>query len=352
MDLLFLMTIVPAYLVGSFFIKHDAGPEEPKKGIHAALGFGIASIVLALVFSFLFNLLISGDILARVSSADSETPLPLFVDVLIFATIEEFVKFIPLAIYILKKDFFNEVTDGIIYFAIVGLTFGAIESFLYGFTAGEFGVIVAIMRLALGLFFHGALTSIAGYYLAKAKVTSRGLPLAFVALIGVSLAHTAYNYFVYSSQNDPIFIFGAAAVALVANAMMFWLYFVALKKDIQLGLAGPQYLAQRQQQEVQRRQAMQQQYVQNQQLQPMAPQPTAQQLPPTQPQPIAPQPQPTPQTQLPPTPLQPPQPQSQPVAQQPVSAPAPQQPQVPPQPQQPESAPQQQPPPQNTPPAV
>jgi len=59
MDLLFLLTIVPAYLVGSFFIRNDPGPEEPQSAIRTALIFGLSSIVLALIFSFAFNLLIT-----------------------------------------------------------------------------------------------------------------------------------------------------------------------------------------------------------------------------------------------------------------------------------------------------
>ncbi len=290
-QLLFLMTIAPAYMVASFFIKHDPGPEEPRSAISSAIWFGVASIVLALIFSLLFTLLISGDILARVSSADSDTPLPLIVDVLIFATIEEFVKFIPLAVYIMKKDFFNEITDGIIYFSIVGLTFGAIESLLYGLTAGEAGLVVAIVRLALGLFFHGALTGVVGYQLAKAKVTNRGLPVVFVMLAIVSLAHTGYNYFIYNAQNEPFMIFGAAIIALAANAAMFWMYFVATKRDLALGLAGPQYAAQKQQQEAMRRQVIQQQMYARQQTM----------TPPAQPQSVPVQPQqPLPQDQQPP----------------------------------------------------
>jgi RsiW-degrading membrane proteinase PrsW (M82 family) len=334
MDLLFLFTIVPAYLVGSFFIKHDPGPEEPRSAITSAIWFGVVAIILALILSFGFEFLISGNFLDRVSGAESETPLPLFLDVLIFATIEEFVKFIPIAVYLLKKDYFNEITDGIIYFAIVGLTFGAIESFLYGFTAGDAGFVVALMRLALGLFFHGALTGVVGYYFAKSKVTNTGLPVAIGALLAVSLVHAAYNFFVFSVQADPIFIFGAAAMALGANAAMFWLYFVAIKKDIALGIAGPQYIQQRQAAR-NAAPAMHRQDPQMNQASPYQNQPQFNPGMPTQPMP-APPAQPAQPAQPAPTmePIQPMQPQ-------------PQVPQQPPPAQQPPQPPQ-----QNTPPQV
>ena len=304
MDLLFLLTIVPAYLVASFFVKNDPGPEEPRSAITSAVWFGVVAIGLALLFSFAFELLISGDFLARVSNADSETSLPLFLDVLLFATIEELVKFIPIALYLLRKDFFNEITDGIIYFAIVGLTFGAIESFLYGLTAGAFGFIVALMRLALGLFFHGALTAIVGYFFAKAKIMNKGMMSAILALAVVSVAHAFYNYFVFSIQGDPLFIFGAAAVALTANAAMFWLYFVAIRRDIELGLAGPQFVEARKNKYAQAR------YAAQQKMHP--PEGTQQQPPQPQPQPRAGMPAAPPQQMQPPQPIPQPQPQQMP----------------------------------------
>ena len=262
MDILFLLTVVPAYFVGSFFINNDPGPEEPRSAISSAVGFGFIAIILALVFSFGFELLVSGDFLARISSVDNDTPLPLFIDVLIFASIEELVKFIPLSIFLLKKDFFNELTDGIIYFSIVGLTFGAIESLLYSLTSGSFGIVVALVRLALGLFFHGALTAVVGYYFAKSKVTKSSMFVVFLILLAVSLLHAGYNYSLYNVQDNPLFIFGAAGITLCVNIAMFILYFKAAKKDTELGLAGPQFKAERQRVADQRAAEVQRQYTQ------------------------------------------------------------------------------------------
>lgn len=291
MELLLAFTVLPAYLVASFFLKHDPGPEEPQAAVNGAIGFGILSIFLAIGFGLLIELVISGDALARVSGADSSTDLPLFIDVMIFATIEEIVKFIPLTIFIWKKPYFNEITDGIIYFSIVGLTFGAIESFLYGLSGGELAFAIALMRLALGLFFHGALTGVVGYYLAKAKVTTQGFVMVPVVLIVVSLIHTLYNYFVYSVQGEPALIFGAAMMAISVNGALFWLYFEAMKQDMKLGLAGPHFAqereARRQQHIAAQRQhwfhAQQQQQAAHQQgVQPQPHQPSSEQHPPAQ----------------------------------------------------------------------
>jgi RsiW-degrading membrane proteinase PrsW (M82 family) len=294
MDILFLLTIVPAYMAGAFFVKHDPGPEEPKKALQNAIKFGVLAIALALGLSFLFEFLINGDALKRISGVDSGTSLPLFVDVLIFATIEEFVKFIPLAAYILRKDYFNEHTDGIIYFSIVGLTFGGVESLLYGLNSGDAGFAVVVVRLVLGLFFHGALTSIVGYFLISAKLKDHSMFTVVGALVSVSLVHTFYNYFIYSTSDNPMFIFGAAACALGANSLMFWLYYVGTKQDIAIGLAGDRYVRQKQLANQQAQMAVQAQFTnagQQPVYQQMQVQPQPQMVQPAQPQ-IAPAPQP------------------------------------------------------------
>ena len=237
MEFLLLLTAFPAYLVASFFIKNDPGPAEPKHGIHTAVWFGVTSIVLALALSALFSFLISGDLIGSITGEADESSMPLAINVLIFASVEELVKFVPIAIYLIKRDFFNEVTDGIIYFAIVGLTFGAIESFLYAATSGSIAMSVALVRLAMSLFFHGALTAIVGFHFAKAKVTNTSASQAMIALVIVSFVHAAYNYFVFESSAQPTYIFAAAAIAIATNATMFWLYFAAAKKDFELGIA-------------------------------------------------------------------------------------------------------------------
>lgn len=241
MQLLILLSIFPAYLVGSFFIKHDPGPIEPKKEIRHALFFGVLSVAIALAISFVLAAVLTGDWQSSTGDIALEAALPFVVVVGLFAFLEEIAKFVPIAVYLSKKPFFNENTDGIIYFATVGLTFGAIENFLYGFGAGEAGAGLVLARLIIGLFFHGALTSIAGYIYARAHVRKQGVFMPIVGLLFVSIVHTLYNFFAYSLQDNAMLIFGVAGIAIAVNAAMFWLYFAASENDVRMGLAGPQY---------------------------------------------------------------------------------------------------------------
>lgn len=235
MQLLLLFTVFPAYLVGHFFIKYDPGPPEPKKALEAAIGFGVLSVVLALIVSAAVSVLFTQDIEQIPASINATFILPIF----IYASVEEFVKFIPLAIFVYKKSYFNENTDGIIYFAFVGLTFGAIESFLYAIGGGEFGVVVAIMRLVMGFFFHAAMTSYVGYYLARAKVMHVSMTRMYMALFFACIMHTLYNIGAFSTGDYPAMIFLSAFVAISMNVLMFWHFYKASEADVALGFRRP-----------------------------------------------------------------------------------------------------------------
>lgn len=235
MEGLVFLALFPAYLVGHFFVKHDPGPAEPKREIRIAVVFGVLSVVFAIALSAAFDVLVfSGADEFTLNSASYTGVLPFFIPVLIFATIEELTKFVPIALYLRSKPFFNEHTDGIIYFASVGLTFGAIENLLYGIGSGGTGLVV--IRLVIALFFHGALTSIAGYFYARAHVMKSNLRAPIAAFVGVSITHALYNFVISQTGSNSTFIFAAAAIAVIANCWMFWLYYVASDRDIRLGL--------------------------------------------------------------------------------------------------------------------
>ncbi len=236
MQLLLALAILPAYMVGSFFIKSDPGEPEPDREIRRAVYFGFLSVIIAMVLGILFSLLFTGGFALGVDEVSKFSSLPFVSLVFVFAATEEFAKFLPLAWYLRNKPFFNEHTDGIIYFSLAGLTFGAVENLLYGFGAGEGGAMLIILRLVISLFFHGALNSLIGFFYARSKVTKKSLLPTALALVGAIVLHTTYNYFAYNFESDALFMFAAAAIAIWTNGMMFWLFYVAAECDMKLGL--------------------------------------------------------------------------------------------------------------------
>ncbi len=223
-----LLTVVPAWYVGRFFISRDPYPYEPKRDIRFAVFFGLVSIVMTLILSFLLEMQMGGSVLQL--NGDGVT-VKFLTSVLGFAAIEEIAKFLPLALYIYPRNSFNELSDGIIYFSLVGLTFGGLESLAYALgTPGE-EITVAAVRMVLGFFFHAALTSFVGYFLASHKLYKTSWLKVLLALGAAILIHSIYNFGAFSWATYKWAIIGTAATGAGMNALMFWLYLFSSQSD-------------------------------------------------------------------------------------------------------------------------
>jgi len=211
-----------------FLISSEKGPREPAKGLWAAFAFGLLSIVTGPTLDY---------ILFGAGEALEGAPL-IFVLISSLGTgfLEETFKFAPLALYIYKKNYFAEHSDGIIYFAIAGLTFGFFENFLY--TVG-YGAEVGIGRLIVVPIFHGAGTGIVGYFLARQKVNGGKVWMTLTALITVSIMHGMYNFGLLSGSD--FFYVLSLMLTLLFVVGLFLLYSDAKEKDLLHGLSvnGP-----------------------------------------------------------------------------------------------------------------
>lgn len=217
--------ILPVLLVIRFFNRHDYGPKEPIKSLLRTILFGILAIVLALGLSYALESLLN---MGNLFSLAGQPGLMLMISVLAFAAIEEAAKFLPMAFWIRKKPFFEEVTDGVIYFAYVGFVFGIIENLIY---ALSYGTSMVFSRTVIMLYFHGALSSIVGYFFAKGIIYKKSWRDGLLALITASLIHAVYNYFVFSSWNSNASIVIALIISALLNSVMFWLFYRAQVTD-------------------------------------------------------------------------------------------------------------------------
>jgi RsiW-degrading membrane proteinase PrsW (M82 family) len=168
-----------------YLLKHDHGRKLPVATLWYACAFGAGAIVLAT----LVELAVLPDQFAtHPTNYSLLTQLGYFIFV---GFIEELVKFVPLALFIYKKPYFQEHTDGCIYFAICGLTFGLGENILYTVSMGAG---VGIARLILTPFFHAATTSILGYYLVNQKLRPEKRYLFVLAAVLIPLMHGFYDF--------------------------------------------------------------------------------------------------------------------------------------------------------------
>jgi len=216
---LFLL-LAPSYWVAKFLLDNDSTGREPKKAVREAIIIGLLVLLLAGP---------ANEIIARaLGFASSEEAL--FIDISIqglsyiffFALSEELLKFIPMALHIYGKSYFNDVIDGVIYFALAGLAFGVFETFFYGLSYGGTGIV--LLRLVFVLFLHAGTTAIAGYSFAKYTFGSHKAWQLAASFMAAVLLHTFYNLFI--SSGSMLVLIGMA-ISLFTSSMIFVLYYRA-----------------------------------------------------------------------------------------------------------------------------
>ncbi len=180
---LILTFIAVAIGLAWFLISHDRGQKEPVAALWMATGFGIAA---GLIAGLLETHLVSADSLTIGSPTST-----MLIAALAVGAIEEACKFLPLAFVIYKRKYFNEHTDGVIYFALAGLGFGVPENILY---TVQYGTKAGMMRVLLTPFFHAATTGVVGYFLVKRKLDGKSPWGAALPLFAVMILHGLYDY--------------------------------------------------------------------------------------------------------------------------------------------------------------
>jgi len=206
-----------------FFLAKDKGTKEPVSALWIALGFGLLGAVAA---GFVESLIIpikalSGGPIGEVLLASLGVGI-----------IEEFFKFVPLALFIYHKSYFNEHTDGVIYFAIAGLGFGIPENILYSV---QFGAHAAILRLFLTPIFHAATTGFVGYFLIKSKIDHKPLYKTGLALAFAMVIHGLYDFGL--SSGNTIFAIMSFMITFGMSVGLFILYARATELDKEQGLS-------------------------------------------------------------------------------------------------------------------
>ncbi len=210
-----------------FLLAHDRGEKEPVSALWAAAGFGLLGIIVAALAE---HWVIP---LRLVNSSGGQALGPILVAMLGVGFIEELCKFLPLAIFIYPKRYFNEHTDGIIYFVIAGLAFGVPENILY---ALQFGSGVGLGRIILTPLFHATTTSMVGYFLAKSKVEHQSLTKPALALVGAILLHGLYDFGL--SSGNTFLIVMSLMITAGMTAVLFLLFMRASELDKAQGLAA------------------------------------------------------------------------------------------------------------------
>lgn len=231
MQSLYLYLLAAPFFLGWYFIHwlitNDQGPKEPPKILFLAGVFGTLAFPVAVILEEFFT---SSKLTTSPHSLSFES---LLLNCLLVGLIEEGLKGIPLAIFIYKKGYFNEVTDGIIYFGISGMVFGAIEDI--GYTL-SLGIGAGITKVVTGPFSHAGFTSIFGWTLARRKVLRTPWWTVGAGFAGAVAVHGIYDFGLFYGRIWTVLI--SLAITIVVNVGVFRLFRRAQKIDKEIGLSA------------------------------------------------------------------------------------------------------------------
>lgn len=208
-----------------YMLRADKGSKEPLSALWVAAGFGLLAVFVAAT--------LNSTVLPGTETIAQESLWFAFLAMMGVGLIEEAAKFFPLALFIYKKPYFNEYTDGIIYFGISGLVFGVIENFLYSATMGGG---VGLGRLVLTPFFHAAGTAIIGFFLIRFKLKKQS-PIPVIGIYAlVAFLHGLYNFGLVSQI--PLLIMISLMISVLLTMSIFLLLMKAGEIDKSLGLSA------------------------------------------------------------------------------------------------------------------
>jgi RsiW-degrading membrane proteinase PrsW (M82 family) len=227
MTVLLLLLVFIALSVGLawYLIAHDRGPKEPVAALWIAVGFGFVG---ALAAGWLNSRFIPS---FEVLSMESYSHI--LAAALGVGLIEETCKFLPLALWIYRKPYFNEHTDGVIYFALAGLGFGLPENLLYTM---QYGSETGLGRLFMTPFFHAAITGLVGYCLIRIKLAGKPAVWGVLPLAGAILLHALYDFGLVTGSS--VYAGLSVLLTLVLSAGLFPLFLRATQRDQLLGLSA------------------------------------------------------------------------------------------------------------------
>jgi len=225
--------IIPMLTYLLIIWKMDKYEPEPLKLIAASFIWGaIGAVILSIAGSHIFVLM-----LELFSFNESS----LVHSVIIAPLVEEIAKALFFLFIIFKKDFDN-ITDGLVYGAAIGLGFGMSENIFYFLIYGttvEDWIFLVVVRTTFSAVMHGIATAIVGAFFGMAKYSffKYRYILPFCGLAIASFIHFMWNYSV-SFENTFYWGFAFILVAAASFISIFGLSLNTERKIIEAELKG------------------------------------------------------------------------------------------------------------------
>lgn len=175
-------SIIPSLLLVFFVLYTDRNNSEPKRNIILCLLSGILTTSLA------------GYLEQMVTSYFSNNIVLTYV----WALIEEFSKISIFFLFIFDNKHYDDIYDGLVYMALIALSFAGVENILYAFSESTVAssISLALMRDLTTIPLHVICGIIIGYYLSLgnfSKYKGKKFINFLLAFIISSLVHAAFN---------------------------------------------------------------------------------------------------------------------------------------------------------------
>lgn len=226
MDFLSLLAlaIAPGTAISFYLYWRDEHEKEPIRLIRKAFLFGLLSVLITSILSFIPPIILNIDVEQLITGQVTYNPLHMLVFTMLgIGLVEEFSKWIIMRSKILFWVNFNEPFDGILYSVMVSLGFATLENIMYVLGAAavetEGGFVTGFVRMFTAVPAHAICGVVMGYFFGKSKFEPKNQArnLAF-ALIAPTVFHGAYDYFAF--MNWVPGIIAGAVTSLVVGVIL------------------------------------------------------------------------------------------------------------------------------------
>lgn len=211
----FLISFIAGFLpvlIWLWFLEHEDKHPEPKKLTFYAFLSGMLSVVLVIPLQLIVN------------NLDDRTLV-----IVIWAFIEEAVKFLTVYIFVLRRIDNDEPIDSVMYLIACALGFAALENALYmlgPLRNGDLGqaLITLNFRFMGATLLHVVSSSVIGVTLALSYYKDKGSKRVAVlfGLVGATLLHTFFNFsIIIDDGSKAIISFFIVWIALIVLLLFF-----------------------------------------------------------------------------------------------------------------------------------
>lgn len=192
---LLLISILPSIIIASIIYKVDKKEKEPLKQLFKAFIYGILSIIITLLISFIIGIV---DI-----NIEETDMLGIFLySFIAIALVEEFSKWLCSYLFLRKNKDYNYMFDGIVYSVYIALGFATVENILYTIDSG---IVTGIIRAVSTVPAHAFFGVTCGYYYSLHKVSksndkSKSNKYLLLSLFVPVILHGFYDFCLFSGN--------------------------------------------------------------------------------------------------------------------------------------------------------